>query len=513
MRKLVTILNTAVLLVLLTACGSSNNDTPPASTQLIYGSGDYTSINPALYEHGEINLLLFAGLTRHDADNNVVPGLAESWTYDEATMTYTFTLRDALTFHDGQPLTSADVKFTLEVIMNPANGSENESNFEEIASIDTPDDLTVVIRLSTPSVAMPDYLAIGILPKHILDGQDVPISPFNQNPIGSGPYKLVDWDMGQSITMERFDAFYLGAPNIDRIIFKIVPDYSARALQMRAGELTLAQITPRDAEALRNSNSYVVYYMDTADYRGIMYNFNNPFWQQHPGLPAALSFAIDRNAVVRSVLLGRGQAAWSPIQKSAYVNDAIEKYDYNPAKAQAAIEAFGWAKGSDGYYAKDRQQLAFAISVSSTEPVRIDMANIAAQNLQDIGVNATVDIVARIDWRDQHASLIGWGSPFDPDDHTYKVFGTGKGANYSWYSNAEVDRILTEARSTVDRSQQLALYKEFQEVFSGDPAYTFIAYIDAIYIAKPELKGINPNTTLGHHGVGIFWNVHEWTLG
>ncbi|MCL1875498.1 MAG: ABC transporter substrate-binding protein [Synergistaceae bacterium] len=500
-----------VLFTMSVFCGAVTGEGGLPS-EIIYGSGNYTAINPALYEHGEINSLLFAGLTAHDADNNVIPGLASSWTYDEATMTYTFKLRERLTFHDGKPLTCADVKFTIETIMNLDNGSEIMSNFEEIESIDALDDLTVIIKLKAPNVALPDYLSIGILPKHILDGQDVTTSDYNRNPIGAGPYKLVDWDMGQSIVLEKFDGFYLGAPKIERIIFKIIENYSIRALQMKSGELTLAQVAPLDAEAFRGNAGFVVYEMDTADYRGILYNFGNKFWQDNPGLPAALSYGIDRDAIIRSVLLGKGQPAWSPIQKGEYVNGNIEKYEYNPAKAQAAIEALGWAKDGDGYYAKGGQQLAFAISVRPSDPVRVNMAAIAAQNLQDLGVNCTVELAARTDWAGQFAFLIGWGSPFDPDDHTYKVFGTDKGANYSRYSNPEVDRVLTEARSEPVKSVRIKLYKEFQEVFACNPAYTFIAYIDAIYVAKPNLKGISRGTTLGHHGVGIFWNVYEWTL-
>lgn len=513
MKKItVSLLMLIVLLLTLSACGGSRAAENGLTSEIIYGSGNYTAINPALYEHGEINTLLYAGLTAHDADNNVIPGLASSWTYDEATMTYTFKLREGLTFHDGKPLTCADIKFTIETIMNPENGSENMSDFEEIESIDTTDDLTVIFRLKATNVALPDYLSIGILPKHILDGQDVTISDYNRNPVGAGPYRLIDWDMGQSIVLEKFDKFYLGAPKIDRIIFKIIENYSVRALQMKSGELTLAQVTPKDALSFRDNPGFVVYDMDTADYRGILYNFGKKFWRDNPGLPAALSCGIDRDAIIRSILLGRGQPAWSPIQKGEYVNRNIEKYEYNPAKAQAAIEDLGWTKGNDGYYTKEGERLEFTISARPSDTVRVSMAAIAAQNLQDIGVNCTVDLAARTDWAGQFAFLIGWGSPFDPDYHTYKVFGTDKGANYSRYSNHEVDRILTEARSEPMKSKRLKLYKEFQEVLASNPAYTFIAYIDAIYVAKPNLKGITPRTTLGHHGVGIFWNVYEWTL-
>ena len=480
-------------------------------TTLVYGSGDYSAINPALYEHGEINSLLFLGLTVHDKNNKVVPGLASGWTWDSEAMAYTFTLRDGLTFHDGAPLTSADVKFTFEAITDEANGSENISNYEDIVSIDTPDDKTVVFTLSAPNAAMPDYLTMGILPKNLLEGKDIVEDDFNRNPVGAGPYKFVAWDMGQSITMEKFDEFCLGKPKIDRIIFKIVEDYNARALQLKSGELDLAQVTPKDAEEFKSKEDFDLYAMDTADYRGIMYNFGNAFWQENPGLPAAFSYAVDREAIVRSVLLGQGQTAYSPMQKSEYSNSNIEKYDYSPETAKIEIEALGWTMGADGYYQKDGKQLAFAISARPSDQVRVDMANICVQNLQDIGVNASVEINERTDWSGQQAFLVGWGSPFDPDDHTFKVFGTDKSANYSRYSNTRVDELLTQARSRFDKAERLPLYEEFQAELAKDPAYTFIAYIDAMYVTRKGITGITADTVLGHHGVGIFWNVWEWS--
>ena len=117
-----------------------------------------------------------------------------------------------------------------------------------------------------------------------------------------------------------------------------------------------------------------------------------------------------------------------------------------------------------------------------------------------------------MDWAGQDAYLIGWGSPFDPDDHTYKVFGTQKGANYSGYSNEQVDFLLLSARQTEDREQRKQLYAQLQQALSEDMPYTFLAYVDAIYVSTPRLKGIAEDTVLGHHGVGIFWNVAEWEL-
>ncbi len=512
----------ALLLALVLSMGSAacaKEQAPALSEEaaevLVYGSGDYTAINPALYEHGEINLLLFAGLMAHNGQNEVVPDVAETWEYDAKNCTYTFKLRRDVYFHDGHPLTSRDVRFTLQAIMDPENASENASNYEDILEIETPDDYTVILFLAAPNVALLDYLAIGILPAHLLEGKDLALDSFNQNPVGAGPYRLEQWDMGQSITLRKHEQYHRGEPKIDEIIFKIVEDTQARALQLQSGELDLAQVTPEDAQMFRqgqNSQDYRVYQMDTADYRGILYNFNGDFFSRHRELPNILSYAIDRQAIVDTVLMGCGEAAYSPLQKGPYVNEQMEKFEYNPQKAMQLLEQAGWSKGEDGIYQKEGERLQFCIHNSQGDQVRIDMSNICAQQLGEIGADVCVKVDAQVDWAGQDAYLIGWGSPFDPDDHTYKVFGTQKGANYSGYSNEQVDFLLLSARQTEDREQRKQLYAQFQQALSEDMPYTFLAYVDAIYVSTPRLKGIAEDTVLGHHGVGIFWNVAEWEL-
>lgn len=508
-KKLLVLVMTLVMVLGMTACGggsASDGET------LIYGSGDYTSINPALYEHGEINSLIFLGLTTHDGENKVAPGAAESWEFDVSTNTYTFKIREGLTFHDGDDLTAEDAAFTIEAIMDPANGSENASNFEDVVRVNVADPLTLEVELAAPNVAMLDYLTIGILPKHLLEGKDMTTDSFNQNPVGAGPYMLTDWQQGQAITLSKFDEFYLGEPNIDTVIFKIVEDTDARALQLESGELNFTQITPKAIERFEGNENIAVYQMKTSDYRGIMYNFNSEFFAEYRELPAALSYAIDRQAIVDSVLLGYGEVAYSPLQMSEYNNESVEKYEYDPAAAQAALAAAGWKKNADGIYEKAGDTLSFTINCGQGDQVRIDMANICAQNLNEIGCDVTVEVPAQVDWAGQDAYLIGWGSPFDPDDHTYKVFGTDKGANYSSYSNVEVDSLLQQARQLENGDSRTELYKDFQAELAADPAYTYIAYIDAIYAGASNITGIVTGQVLGHHGVGIFWNIYEWEI-
>ena len=480
---------------------------------LVYGSGDYTRINPAMDEHGEINLLLFNGLTAHNGENEVVPGLAKSWEFEEATCTYTFHLEKGVTWHDGEPFTAKDVKFTIEEIMDPENGSENAPNYEDVEEITVVDDHTVSFRLAAPNVAFLDYMTMAILPEHLLRGEDMQTSDFFREPVGTGPYKLESWDMGQAIVLTKNEAYFRGAPHIDRVIFKIVSDDSAKALQMEAGELDLALLPPKAAQTFAGREEYVCYDMQTSDYRGILFNFNNPYWQENRDIIPAICYAIDRQAIIDAVLLGQGIPAYGPLQRNIYNNENVEHYDYNPQKATEILESAGCVKGEDGIYTRDGEPLSFVISVGAGDQVRADMAQAAAQQIREVGIDCTVEIPTRIDWDSQMTYLIGWGSPFDADDHTYKVFGTGKGANYSGYSNQRVDEYLTLARQSADPGVRRDYYAKFQEELAADPPYAFICYIDANYVAKSSVRGIAADTVLGHHGVGIFWNVTEWSLG
>lgn len=515
MKKAISMVLALTMTVLLAACGDKNTAEVKTEegTTLVYGSGDYTRINPAMDEHGEINVLLFNGLTAHDGDNQVVPGLAESWDYDETTYTYTFHIRDGIRWHDGEPFTAKDVQFTIEAIMDPDNGSENAPNYEDVEEITVVDDQTISFRLAEPNVAFLEYMTMAVLPSHLLEGEDMQESDFFRHPVGTGPYRLERWDVGQSIVLTKNEDYYLGAPKIDTVIFKIVADDNAQAMQLESGELDLALLDPKNAANFEGRDGFTCYDMTTADYRGILFNFANDYWTENRDLIPAICCALDRQAIIDSVLLGQGMAAYSPLQRNRYNNENVERYDYDPDRARQILEGAGCVQGDDGFYTRNGEPVGFTISVMAGEQDRIDIAQAAAQQLREVGIQCTVEIPAQMDWGGQMACLIGWGSPFDADDHTYKVFGTGKGANYSSYSNEKVDEYLTLARQSDDPAVRGEYYGKFQEELAKDPAYAFLCYIDANYVTNSNLQGIAADTVLGHHGVGIFWNIHQWTIG
>lgn len=528
MKKTCSLLLAIVMLFALTACGTSapsnsTSDSPSQTsassaqtdtnpTTLIYGSGDYTRINPAMDEHGEINILIFNGLTAHNGNNEVIPGLAKSWEFDETSCTYTFHLEEGVKWHDGEAFTADDVKFTIEAIMDPENGSENSPNYEDVEEITVIDENTISFRLSAPNVAFLDYMTMPVLPEHLLSGENMQESDYFRNPIGTGPYKLESWDAGQAITLMKNEDYFKGEPNIDRIVFKIVPDDNMKAVQMESGELNLALLTPKDAKSFAGKEGYTCYDMKTSDYRGILFNFRNEYWTENRDIIPAICYAIDRESIIDAVLLGQGIAAYGPLQRNVYNNENVEHYDYNPQKARELLEAAGCTINSDGFYERNGAVIGFVISVGAGDQVRADIAQAAAWQLREVGIDCSVEIPAQVDWGGQMAYLIGWGSPFDADDHTYKVFGTDKGANYSGYSNQLVDQYLTKARQSDDPAVRAEAYDNFQSALADDPAFAFICYVDANYVADSAICGISPDTVMGHHGVGIFWNVAEWTI-
>ena len=342
-KKLLSLLLATAMIMGLAACGTAGNtdnsvsgNAEAAQTEwntdntIVYGSNDYVRINPAMDEHGEINALIFDGLTDHDGNNQVIPRLAKSWDYDEETYTYTFHLEENVKWHDGEAFTAEDVKFTIEAIMDPENESENAPDYEDVEEITVIDDYTIAFRLKAPNVAFLDYMTMPILPKHLLKGEDMQESDFFRAPVGTGPYKLDHWDDGQAIVLTRNDDYFAGPAKIENIVFKIVSDDNAKALQLQSGELNLSQVTPKDAQNFANSDTYTVYDMKTSDYRGILYNFANEYWQKNADLIPGINYAIDRQAIVDAVLLGHGEVAYGPLQRNIYNYEDVEDYEYDP---------------------------------------------------------------------------------------------------------------------------------------------------------------------------------------
>lgn len=508
----------AVLLLTISAgCVGTGGTTEDVSLKntLVYAGESEDTINPVLNSHSELADLICSGLMKYDANGKPIVDLAESFTYDPATMTYTFTLRKGVTWHDGKPFTASDVVFTYEVLMHDETISSSvTSNYEDIASVTAPDDHTVVFRMGDTNAAMLDYFTIGILPEHLLKGKDINTDSFNQHPIGTGKYRFVEWDTaGGMIILERNTNYYGKVPNIERVIYKTVAVESTKATMLSTGEADLAWLNANYAKTFRGNQNYKNIDFKTADYRGMSMDFRTKFWQENGDSIGVLNYAIDKQAIVTSVLDGRGVAAFSPIQLSDYGgNPAADIYPYDPALFAQEMEKLGWVKGSDGIYERNGQKFHFTIQVRGHEEERIDIANLCSRMLKEAGVDMEIVVVTKFEWdKGYNGFLSGYAAQFDPD-MVYANYVTGASDNTMQYSNAEVDRLLTAGRHETDPEKRKALYQEFETVYAKSPGIVLTAYLDGNYVSIAGLSGLDTTRVLGHHAVGVMWNIEEWTL-
>ena len=523
-RKKFTSLLISVLCIIALSLGlfgcSSNRGTDATkaggmSNTLVYAGENADTINPILNDHGELSSIIFSGLMKYDAAGKPVADLAESYTYDDSSLTYTFNLRKGVLWHDGKPFTAEDVVFTYKKLTTDKTLSVSIlSQYLDIASIQAKDENTVIITLSKYNAAMLDYLTVGILPKHLLEAQDITITPFNQKPVGTGRYKFVEWDKaGGTITLVRNEKYYDKVPNIEKVVYKTVAVESTKALMLESGEADLAWLNANYAKKFRGKDAFKNFDFKTADYRAVSPNFKSPFWAKNKDSLGVLNYAIDKDAVVKSVLNGQGNTAYSPIQLNAFGgNKAADIYKYDLKKFTEEMKKLGWLKGNDGVYERNGTKFHFTIQVRDYEEERIDIAKVVSKQLKDAGVDMEIVLVTKFDWKAGYDGFLsGYAAEFDPDG-AYQQFLSSGSANNMKYSNPAADDILTKARHTKDSNTRKDLYGEFEAAFAKEPASVLIAYLDGNYVGIRGLSGLDTTRILGHHAVGVMWNIENWTL-
>ena len=327
----------AILLVI-SGCGSKGKDTLKAKeNRLVYASeAEFEGLNPLL-EETNLDALLFRGLMRFNENNEPITDIADSYVVSTDKLTYTFVLKDNIKFHDGELLTADDVIFTIESILDDNNASFLKEDFTEVDSIKKIDDHKFELKLKRPFTPMLDKLTVPILPKHAFEGVDMRTAEFNSHPIGAGPYAFDKWVRGNSLTLKAFNDFHGTKPSIEKVIFKFIPDSNVRALQLKSGEVDIALLDPVQVEELEKEKNIKIYDIESADYRGILYNMTKDLWKD-VDVRRAFSYATDRAQIVKGILKGYGTEAYSPIQKHAFNNENVEKYAYDVEKAKELLD-------------------------------------------------------------------------------------------------------------------------------------------------------------------------------
>jgi peptide/nickel transport system substrate-binding protein len=488
---------------------------PAASpAQLVLGSLEEPASLSALVdlphhfpEHAP-QALLYDSLTQFMPDGSVRPKLAQKWGVSRDGLVYTFTLTPNAKFHDGMPVTAADVKFTFETALDPDTKSSDEG-LEAVERVEALDARTVRVTLKTMT---PWFLAKGgargIVPKHLLAGRDLSRDLFNQKPIGSGPYRLFSFTPGQSIVLKAVPDFYRGPAKIPRLIFKVLPDQNVILTQLRAGEIQYALLQPRDLAAVQQARDLRVVESPTPRFYDLTLNFQRPYWQDRRVREAVLR-AIDRESMVQKILLGHGQVVHANVTPAswAYTKD-VPTYPYDPTRARQLLDDTGWRPGADGIRQKDGVPLRFTVMLKNVDRTLEQVFVIAQQQLKQVGADCQIERVEpgvfpqRMRQGKFDALSRIWNPVYDPEQTS--LLRTGN--SYGGYSNPQVDALLAQGQATLDREKRKVIYGELQRLLSQDLARLYLFTENELHVVPAGLRGVT------WHPVNIFWNAKDWAL-
>lgn len=504
----------------------SSDKTPAYGDILVRGDiGDASNLIPLLASDSashNICGMIYNGLVKYDKEMNIIGDLAESWDISQNGLVITFHLRKGITWHDGHPFTSADVLYTYQVTVDPKTPTAYAGDFLKVKKAEAPDDYTFRVTYDRPFAPALISWGAAVLPKHLLAGKDITKSPLSRHPVGTGPYKFKEWVTGQKIVLVSNSAYFEGQPYLDGRITRIIPDSATMFLELRAKNIGMMGLTPlqytRQTDNNLFRNNFNKYRYLSFGYTYLGYNLKNPLFADKR-VRQAISHAINKDEIIRGVLLNLGKPATGPYKPGTWAyNEKVKKYPYNPQKARELLKEAGWEKiNSDGVLEKDGRPFVFEIVTNQGNETRQKCAEIIQRQLKEIGIIVKIRILEWsafvsdfINKRRFDAVIMGWTIPLDPD--AYDVWHSSKTApeelNFISYKNPQVDEMLEKGRSTFNQKERKKYYDRFQEILAEDQPYTFLYVPEALVIIDNRFRGIEP-APIGLEHNFIKWYVPE----
>ncbi len=507
-----------LLVAFLLACEQKRERNP--NTFIVSSLGDARRLNPIIANDsasGTINDLVFNGLVKYDKDIKLTGDLAERWTVSNEGKTITFYLRAGVMWHDGVEFTADDCLFTYQKITDPAVVTPYSSSYLDVIRAEAVSKYIFRVTYREPFSPALESWTMGILPKHLLAGKDINTDPFNRNPVGTGPYKFREWVSGQRIVLNANDHYFEGRPNIDQVVYRIIPDSSTMFQELLSGGIDMMGLNPlqylRKSETRRIKENYRKFRYPANGFTYLGYNLRNPlFADKH--VRQALAYAIDRQAIIDGIVLGLGRPCTGPFSDVSWAyNPHAKNYPYDPERAARMLAEAGWTpSGTGGILEKNGKPFRFTIMTNQGNNERIRAAEIIQQNCKKVGIEVNIRVMEwqafleQIDKRSFDAIILGWGMGRDPDIYDiWHSSKTRKGEyNFIGYSNAEVDRLLIEGRRTFDREKRKRIYHRIHAILAEEQPYAFLYVPDATPIVHKRFKGIEVAP------LGIMYNFREW---
>jgi peptide/nickel transport system substrate-binding protein len=474
-------------------------------TVVVAVSTDPGGLNPAVTTQAGVHQVcgsIFSGLVAQDFEFNPVPDLAERWEVSNDGKTYTFYLAENIEFHDGVPLTSADVKFTFEELLLKYHSRTRTSIGDKLRQITTPDAHTVRFEFNTPYAAflqLIDVTNAPIMPKHLYENTDALTNPYNIKPVGSGAFKFQEWVKGDHLTLVKNEKYFkTGKPYLDRIVYKVMPSITTAAIAFENGEADyLLNPAPLDLERLKLLPNVVVTGKGREGFASVetlIFNLNRaPLSDVR--VRRAMAHAIDKNYLVDRVALGMGTPATGPIStalKWAYNGDVV-KYERNLTLANQMLDEAGYKRDVDGV--RFHLKYVYAASYAKTiEALRDQLREVGiAVDLEQMEFNAAVE--RTYIKKDFDLGISSFENGPDPDIGVKRtVVSSNIGAipfsNGAGYRNPRIDELFELAASETDRQKRAAYYFEAQDILTKDLPYLWLYESQGAAVYKSELQGM-----------------------
>jgi len=478
-----------VALSFLLSCSSK----PDPHTLVMIIESSPTNLDPRVgidAQSERIDELMFDALLTRDEHLNVQPGLAERWEAPTP-LTYVFHIHRGVKFHDGRPLTSRDVKWTFDSLLQDKIRSTKATAYRLVDHLEAPDDFTVVFRLKEPSATLLWSLsegAIGIVPYS--SGEEM-----TRSPVGSGPFRFVSAEQDKDVVLERNPDYWGEKAHLERVRFLVVPDMTTQALELRKGSADIAinALTPDMVLTLQRQSKLEVLRAPGTILAYMAFNLRDPILKD-VRVRQALAYAIDRGPIIEYLLRGfaRPAASTLPVQSWAYASD-VRTYGHDPERARQILDEAGY---------KPVQGVRFhlVMKTSTDENTRL-MVAVLQQQLREVGIQLdirTFEFATFFSYVTkgvfQLYSLRWVGGNEDPDIFEYAFHServSPKGANRGFYRNPRVDALINQARTEMDQNARRALYSEIQRILSEDLPYVNLWYLDNVLVHTSRVKNLS----------------------
>lgn len=483
----------AATLVLLAGCAPAGSRDRRDDTIVIALQSSPTSLDPRLATDAissRVIDLIFNGLFRSGQTGQLEKDLAENFELADET-TYLFKLRQGVFFHNGEELTAPDVKFTIESVLDPKTGSRKRAAFRNVESIEVLGKYRLRIRLKQPQASFLETLKIGIVPAGYASEKE---EDFSSHPVGTGPFKLLEWHKGSHLKLVRHNRYFRQPPPVKWIVCKIVPETSTRLLELRKGSVDFLEndVPPEAVRSFSADARFKVVTAPSSTYKYIGFNLEHPILSKL-SVRQAIAYAIDRKAIIDHLLLGQAVPATGLLAPgNPFYEPNVKRYEHDPQKAVSLLD-------DAGLFPDPKSHIRLTLTFKTSKDERANqIAQIIQEQLRAVGI--AIKIIS-LEWATFYSDILSgnfemysltWVGVSDPD-FFYDIFNSNSfppnGQNRGHYRNPLIDRLTDEGRRELNFERRFAIYSQVQKTIAHDLPYLSLWHPMNVAIMTRRLEG------------------------